>query len=131
MSRGQMRTALAVLIAIGGFVAPVLAQTNISQFKDAPASKFSPQDFDLLWASVHEVSATGKAGALKTWENTATGSGGTIKLLKVFTSADGRDCRRLRVENRHKSLKGSSKQTVCANPEGKWLIDADAKPAPG
>jgi hypothetical protein len=126
-----MGSAVAMLVAAGALVAPVFAQTNISQFKDAPASKFTPQDFDLMWASVHEVSATGKAGALRTWENTATGSGGTIKLLKVFTSADGRDCRRLRVENRHKSLKGSSKQTVCANPEGKWLIDADAKPAPG
>ena len=62
-----------------------------------------------------------ETGAVKTWENTATGNGGTIKLLKVFTSADGRDCRRLRIDNHAKSLKGSTKQTVCASPEGKWL----------
>ena len=66
----------------------------------------------------------------KTWENTATGNGGTIKLLKVFTSTDGRDCRRLRIDNHAKSLKGSTKQIVCATPEGKWMLDAGAQPAP-
>ena len=126
-----MRVALAVLVALAGIAGPARAQTNINQFNDAPAAKFSPQDFEMFWASVNEVSAETSTGAVKTWENAATGSGGTIKLLKIFTSADGRDCRRLRVDNHHKSLKGSSKQTVCASPEGKWLIDADAKPAPG
>ena len=125
-----MRIALVVLLA-AGITSAVMAQTNISQFKDAPAAKFTPEDFDLFWASVNEVSATKKSGAVKNWDNAATGSGGTIKVLKVFTSTDGRDCRRLRVDNRHKTLKGASKQTVCANPEGKWLIDPDAKPAKG
>lgn len=119
------------MLAVAGIAPPVLAQTNISQFKDAPAAKFTPEDFDLFWASVNEVSAMKTSGAIKTWENAATGSGGTIKVLKVFTSADGRDCRRLRVDNRHKKLKGASKQTVCASPEGKWLIDPEAKPAQG
>ena len=126
-----MKLAVAVMIALGGIAGPVLSQTNINQFKDAPAAKFTPEDFEIFWASVNEVSSQKKAGAIKTWENAATGSGGTLKLLKVFTSEDGRDCRRLRVDNRHKHLKGSSKQTVCANPEGKWLIDAEAKPARG
>jgi len=125
-----MRLALAILLA-AGVAAPAMAQTNISQFSDAPAAKFTPEDFEMFWASVNEVSATKATGAVKTWENAATGSGGTIKVLKIFTSEDGRDCRRLRVDNRHKKLKGASKQTVCASPEGKWLIDPDAKPAPG
>ena len=126
-----MKIALAVLLLAAGIAPPLLAQTNISQFKDAPAAKFTPEDFEMFWASVNEVSATKTKGAVKTWENAATGSGGTIKVLKIFTSEDGRDCRRLRVDNTHKKLKGASKQTVCASSEGKWLIDPDAKPAPG
>ena len=43
---------------------------------------------------------------------------------------DGRDCRRLKVENHAKTLKGVSNMTVCADPQGKWLIDADARPVP-
>ena len=84
----------------------------------------------MFWATVDEVSRGKKIGAAKSWENAATGNGGTIKLLNVFTSTDGRDCRRLRIDNHAKSLKGSTKQIVCATPEGKWMLDAGARPAP-
>ena len=108
--------------------AAALAQTNLGDLRDAPSAKFQPADFDMLWATVDEVSH-GKVGTIKTWANTATGNGGTIKLLKVFTSTDGRDCRRLQIENHAQSLKGSTKQIVCATPEGKWMLDAGAQPA--
>jgi len=125
-----MRAALAAWLVLGVCTAgPVLAQTNLGDLRDAPSSKFQPADFDLLWATVDEVSR-GKVGAAKAWENTATGNGGTIKLLKVFTSTDSRDCRQLRIDNHAMSLKGSTKQIVCATPEGKWILDAGAQPAP-
>ena len=126
-----MKVAVTVLVALGCIAGAVQAQTNINQFKDAPAAKFTPEDFEMFWASVNEVSSEQKVGAIRNWQNDVTGSGGSLKLLKIFTAEDGRDCRRLRVDNRHKKLKGSSKQTVCASPEGKWLIDAEAKPAKG
>ena len=107
----------------------VFAQTNLGYLRDAPSGKFNAQDFELLWAAVDEVSAGKKPGAVKSWENAATGSGGTIKLLAVFTSTEGRDCRRLRVENHAKSLKGATTQNVCAHTDGTWLLDADAQPA--
>lgn len=106
------------------------AQSNLGEFKDAPSGKFTPADFEMLWATVDAVSVTRKTGTAKSWENAATGNGGTIKLLNVFTTADGRDCRRLKVDNHAKKLKGSSKQIVCAGPDGKWMVDADARPAP-
>lgn len=116
---------LALVISAGG---AAFAQTNLGDLRDAPSSKFQPADFELLWATVDEVSH-GKVGASKTWQNGATGNGGTIKLLKVFTSTDGRDCRRLRIDNHAHSLKGSTKQIVCKTPEGKWMLDAGAQPA--
>jgi hypothetical protein len=106
------------------------AQTNLGDLRDAPSGKFTPQDFDLLWATVDEVSRTKQKGMTKSWKNEATGSGGTIKLLNVFTSTDGRDCRRLRIDNYAKTLKGSTNQIVCAGDGGKWILDADARPAP-
>ena len=124
-----MRAALTVWLVLGACAAgTALAQTNLGDLRDAPSAKFQPADFDLLWATVDEVSR-GKVGAAKAWENTATGNGGTIKLLKVFTSTDGRDCRHLRIDNHANSLKGSTKQIVCATPEGKWMLDAGARPA--
>jgi hypothetical protein len=106
------------------------AQTNLGDLRDAPSGKFTPQDFEILWATVDEVSRTKQKGATRTWKNEATGSGGTIKLLNVFTSTAGRDCRRLRIDNYAKTLKGSTNQIVCAGDDGKWMLDADAHPAP-
>jgi hypothetical protein len=125
------RSFVAAMIALSvGAASMSLAQTNLGDLRDAPSGKFKPEDFDMLWAAVDEVSRGKTIGAVKTWENAATGNGGAIKLLNVFTSTDGRDCRRLRIDNHAKSLKGSTKQIVCADPEGKWVLDAGAKPAP-
>jgi 17 kDa outer membrane surface antigen len=123
--------ALAVLLVASACAGSVAwAQTNLGDLRDAPSAKFKPEDFDLLWAAVDEVSRDKTVGAVKQWENTATGNGGSIKLLKVFASTDGRDCRRLRMDNHARSLKGSTKQIVCATPDGKWMLDAGARPAP-
>lgn len=125
-----MKAALIALLILGACAGnEVCAQANLGDLRDAPSAKFKPEDFDLLWATVDEVSRGKTLGTAKKWENAATGNGGTIKLLKVFTSTDGRDCRRLRIDNHAKSLKGSTKQIVCATPEGKWMLDAGAQPA--
>jgi|GEM_PF-2103518 hypothetical protein len=120
---------LSVCATLLGSAGVVQAQTNLGDLRDAPSGKFTPQDFDLLWATIDDVSRTKKPGTSKSWKNEATGSGGTIKLLNVFTSEEGRDCRRLRIDNYAKSLKGSSKQVVCASDDGKWILDAEARPA--
>ena len=126
-----MKRAFAALLAVSIIAIPAaLAQSNLGQLRDAPSAKFTPQDFEMFWAAVDEVSRGAKAGTAKSWANAATGNGGTLKLLNVFTSTDGRDCRRLRVDNHSKSLKGSSKQIFCAGTDGKWLLDANARPAP-
>jgi hypothetical protein len=126
-----MRVALVALF-LSSFAAPAaFGQTNLGDLRDAPTSKFTPQDFELFWAAVDEVSAGKTVGTRKSWENPATGNGGSIKLLNAFTSTDGRDCRRLQIENHAKSLKGVLTQNVCAHhTDGAWLLDADAKPSP-
>jgi len=126
-----MRVPLAALLVLVACAGPTaFAQTNLGDLRDAPSGKFTPEDFEMLWAAVDDVSRGKQIGAVKKWENSATGSGGAIKLLNVFTTGDGRDCRRLRIDNHAKSLKGSSKQIVCAGPDGKWILDAEARPAP-
>jgi len=126
-----MKVALAVSLAMTALAGSLaFGQSNLGYLRDAPSGRFNAQDFELFWAAVDEVSASKQTGATRTWANSATGSGGTIKLLNVFTSTDGRDCRRLHVENYAKSLKGASTQNVCAHTDGTWLLDADARPAP-
>jgi surface antigen len=129
-----MRTrkqAIAAVLALSlCLVAAAQAQGSRDVLTGAVAAKFTSQDFDLMWAAIAEVSDGKKVGTVKTWENAATGNGGSLKLLKVFTSTQGRDCRRLRMDNHSGKQKGTSGQNVCMGPDGKWLLDADAKPAP-
>jgi hypothetical protein len=120
----------AFIAANVGVASLAFAQSNLGQLSDAPSAKFIAQDFEMFWAAIDAVSASKTPGTKKSWDNAATGSGGTIKLLHAFTSTDGRDCRRLRVENYAKTLKGATTQTVCAHRDGTWLLDADARPAP-
>jgi hypothetical protein len=126
-----MRLALAAMLAFAVGASPAaFAQANLGDLRDAPSARFTPDDFAMLWAAVDELSRGRETGAVKKWANAATGNGGAIKLLNVFTSTDGRDCRRLRIDNYAKSLKGSTKQIVCADAEGQWMLDANARPAP-
>jgi hypothetical protein len=123
----SLRVALLILACAPGLAQ---AQANLGRMRDAPSAKFKPEDFEMLWATVDEVSRGKTVGESKSWENVATSAGGTIKLLKVFTSTDGRDCRTLQVTNYAGTLKGKTKQIVCASPQGEWVLDAGAKPAP-
>jgi hypothetical protein len=120
---------LSACVTLLGGIGVGYAQTNLGDLRDAPSGKFTAQDFEILWATIDEVGRTKEKGATRSWKNEATGSGGTIKLLTVFTSTTGRDCRRLRIDNYAKSLKGSSKQVVCMGDDGKWILDAEARPA--
>jgi len=131
---GAMRTpkqAIATALALSLFGCwAVQAQGSRDVLTGSVAAKFTSQDFDLMWAAIAQVSDSKKVGTVKTWENAATGNGGSLKLLQIFTSTEGRDCRRLRMDNHAKKQKGTSGQNVCLGPDGKWLLDADAKPAP-
>ena len=125
-----MKTLFAACVA-AMLCTSAVAQSNLGKdTRDAPSAKFTPEDFEMFWALVDTVSREKVVGKTQKWDNAATGNGGSIKLLRSFTSTDGRDCRRLKVENHAKTVTGVSNQTVCASPDGKWLIDADARPKP-
>jgi len=107
------------------------AQSNLGKnVRDAPTAKFTPEDFDVFWATIDQVSNDKIVGKVRIWENAENGNGGSIKLLRSFTSQDERDCRRLHIENHANTLKGTSNMTVCVDPQGRWLMDADARPKP-
>jgi 17 kDa common-antigen outer membrane protein len=119
--------AAAILI---GAIFPAMAQNSMGFLKDAPVASFTPQDFDLMQAAAADVLSRSDKGASKTFHNDATGNGGTIKLLGSFKSTEGRDCKRLQLDTSTQTLTATSKVKVCHFPDGRWLIDAQAKPQP-
>jgi surface antigen len=107
-----------------------MAQSGLGFLHDAPVGYFTSEDFALMQTATSSVLSSTDRGATKTWQNPATGNSGSITLLASFTSTEGRDCKRLRVENHTTEISGSSTVKVCRFPDGGWLIDSNAKPKP-
>src|SRR5882672_376523 len=106
------------------------AQSGLGFLHDAPVGYFTADDFALMQTATSAVLNSTDRGATKTWQNPATGNYGSIRLLAAFTSTEGRDCKRLRVDNHTPEISGSSTVKVCRFPDGGWLIDSNAKPKP-
>ena len=126
--------------AAAGIVAPIvfcaaicsaaIAQTGLGFLHDAPVGHFTAEDFAMMQTATATLLNSTDRGATKTWRNPATGNSGSITLLASFTSTEGRDCKRLRVENDTPEISGASTVKVCRFPDGGWLIDSNAKPRP-
>jgi hypothetical protein len=123
-----MKAGAALLLCAVLGASSAQAQSNLGFLADAPVAKFTKADFALAEAAAGEVIRAGKKGTTRSWENAATGNGGSIKLLGSFTAGDGRNCHRLRVANHARGIEGVSTMNVCAGADGKWLLDADARP---
>jgi surface antigen len=112
-------------------VSPIpLAQAgNYGFLADSPLGRFKAEDYDLMQSAVTEVLNSTTIGTAKSWQNPTSGNGGTITLLRTFTTANGRDCRRVRNDTHAKTLLGSLTMNICRTGEGPWLLDPDARPA--
>jgi surface antigen len=124
----RCQAAAGVIAAI--ISAAALAQNSLGFLHDAPVGYFTSDDFAMMQTATSAVLSSTERGATKTWQNPATGNSGSITLLAAFTSTEGRDCKRLRVENHTPEISGSSTVKVCRFPDGGWLIDSNAKPKP-
>jgi hypothetical protein len=107
-----------------------MAQTGLGFLHDAPVGYFTSEDFALMQTATSSVLSSTDRRVTKAWQNPATGNSGSITLLASFTSTEGRDCKRLRLENHAAEISGSSTVKVCHFPDGGWLIDSNAKPKP-
>lgn len=119
----------AALLAVALATAAWAAGTggNYGWLSDTPVSKFNKDDKKLMREAAAEVIGA-QPGFTRSWENPATGNGGTLTLLAVFEAPDGRPCRQLRVQNHAKGLSGDSKVSICKHPSRGWLLDTEEPP---
>lgn len=124
-----MKTLVTLLVVAfaGAALAGRSGGGNYGWLAETPIAKFNKDDKKLLHDAAAEVIAA-QPGFTRTWENPATGNGGTLTLLAVFDSPDGRPCRQVRVQNHAKGLTGDSKVSVCKHPTRGWLLDTEEPP---
>jgi len=82
----------------------------------------------MMRAAAEDLLREDSKGASREWRNDKTGNSGRLEILDVFTSEDGRRCKKLLVVTRAKSQEQQSVYPLCAAPDGRWLIDTEAAP---
>lgn len=93
---------------------------NTSFMKDSAMAEFRDADVTLLMGTIDAALAL-PDGEARTWQNDATGAKGRITALATY-SREGRECRKLRVENQARGRTGDGEWHYCRQPEGRWEL---------
>jgi signal transduction histidine kinase len=117
----------ALLLLILGFVQVAGAQAGWGFLKDSPVGNFTDEDVAMLEEALQNALESSDTAARR-WENPKTKNSGELRVLRSFTSEEGRTCKRVQVDNYAHGKKGSSKQTLCLKAPSEWLFDPGAKP---
>ncbi len=89
--------------------------------KQAPARKFSDEDWQYLdRAIIHSLQYVNN-GASHIWDNPNTPAEGMVEVLESLTNND-LPCRRLRLTNHYKQLQGVTEFVFCKQPDGEWKV---------
>lgn len=93
---------------------------NTSFLNDSAMSEFKDDDVMMLQSNIDQA-LTLPQGETKAWENPVTGAHGRITVLAPH-SQDGRECRKLRVENHARGRSGEGDWNYCRTTEGRWEL---------
>jgi surface antigen len=99
---------------------PVTAQNWIGLLKNTPAENFTEEDLKMFLDASRKALNETATGQTEKWQNPVTGSGGEIKVIKLFTWQD-HPCRQIRVNNYTVDRKGNNTLNLC-QVTGKWRL---------
>lgn len=130
MVRRGVSSGLGLMIVFVCALMPICATAvNLSFLGNSPVSFFQPEDVDLMKKNAQEVLDSAQPNAKQAWSNPKTGASGFAQVTGVFTTADGTQCKRLRVFNKAGGVEGVGTYPVCKYSDRGWVINADAQPA--
>lgn len=100
---------------------PALASASVYGFLDQGAMRyFRGEDAALMSAAMDAALADTADDQPQTWRNDATGSHGSVTVLRSFTD-HGRDCRRLEISNHAGGTDGRAVADMC-HVDGVWKV---------
>lgn len=118
-----------LLAALASFA--TLAQANFGFLTKSPGGHFTEDDWRQLKQTMLDVLDASDPAAVKSWSNQASGNRGDVKTLKAYSDQDGHPCKLLQIDNQGGGYTGSSKYTLCRQPNGDWLSKDGGFSLPG
>ena len=110
---------LVMLLSLSAFNASAINLMFLS--KEAPARKFSDEDWQYLNSAIAHTLENVEDGASYRWNNPASPASGLLEVLES-TNRDGMSCRRTRLTNSYDDLKGVTEFLFCKQPTGEWKV---------
>ena len=120
LHKNQRARAPIVLVWLLALCMPAAAQNWIGLLKNTPAENFNEEDLKLFLEASRKALNETPVGGTEKWQNPVTGSGGELKVVKLFTWQDN-PCRQIRVSNYTVDRKGSNTLNLC-QVGGKWKL---------
>ncbi len=112
---------LLLVIFLSLFVINAQAINLMFMSKQAPARKFSDEDWRYLDQAISHSLQFVNNGASYSWNNPASPAAGDIEVLDSSTMND-LPCRRLRLTNHYEQLRGVTEFVFCKQASGEWKV---------
>jgi surface antigen len=118
-----------ILLCLVSMVAALCAghalAANTTFLGDAPISRMTAEDVDILYDSAMRALDESPDGVARRWENPATGAGGVLTPLNTYARGANR-CRDLHVKNHAREIQGQGTVvTLCRTADGQWKGGAE------
>jgi len=89
--------------------------------KEAPARRFSDEDWQYLNRAIDHTLVNVEDGASYRWNNPASPASGLLEVLES-SMRDGTSCRRMRLTNFYDDIKGVTEFVFCKQSDGEWKV---------
>jgi hypothetical protein len=113
-----------VILTAGLMACGSVSAANLGFLGNAPISRMTAEDIDLLYATAVEVLENARDGDAMGWENAATSASGSLRPLETYAGKNGETCRSLRVINRAGGMVSQNTIPLCKGPDG-WKMTWD------
>ena len=89
--------------------------------KEAPARRFSDQDWQYLNLAIDHALVNVEDGASYRWNNPASPASGLLEVIES-SMRDDTPCRRMRLINFYEDIKGVTEFVFCKQSDGEWKV---------
>jgi len=113
-----LATALSTVLLLS---AASLNAANLDFLKNSAFAKFTKEDQALFNKAFRQALDTGKDGAVVSWKNDKTGSGGSI--MPAADPKTRKDCRSATIANFSRTSKDEGVYVLCRNGD-RWMLTA-------
>jgi len=89
--------------------------------KEAPARRFSDEDWQYLNRAIDHTLVNVEDGASYRWNNPASPASGLLEMLES-SMRDGTSCRRMRLTNFYDDIRGVTEFVFCKQSDSEWKV---------